>query len=444
MKCIHFLNILLILTVLLFIPNEFLIYNSIYFYLFQIFLLIPILISKLKYVRNIFLPSFFVLFYFIVNQCLGSYLVPRGFGFNNWFEPYLAQVKNYNYITSYLLLSNYVLFVTCLISLKRTDRIDTNNFNYRSKKDKHLFVKLIFGTLLFFGLSTLEFYSKFSLQLIVLVIIVNYLVYNRFSLRILVYLFILSLMVIYNFENKREVIVVLFAIILIETLYSRILLKFNTKRLIAYFLVVATFILLIISSSILRGYGGFETNSFREAVILVPEYVKSEVFVDGITDNLELNYNYGTGTSAMNLIIEGELNYQFGLTLLKVFFLPIPRSIVKFKPESTMQMYTKKFNPSFWNEGGSLPVILPVDMFINFHLLGVFFIYFLMRIFDNIFIKVLLFGPKYKYYFSALFFIVTILLFARGSGLELYILNYLFCLPIVLIFSVTKKLRRNH
>ena len=446
MKIIIFLNSLILLLAC-FLPNKYLSFHSYLLYGCQFLTLIPFLLSKLRYVKNFFLPSFFILLYYLINQSIGAYLVPRGFGFNNWFEPYLVKIDNYNQIVSYFIVCNFTLFIICMRSLKKLEKIDTLQTRGNLKITVYDFyldlIRIFASIMLFLVFCYINIYSLFSFQLAIIIILCSYLAYSKNHYRFLIYFIFLFLMVKFNFENKREVIISLFSMFFLETYYSRVALQFTFKKISLYFSALFLFLFLILSSSILRGYGSYGAENFSTAITYIPDYIESDIFIDGLTDNLELNYSYGTGVSAMNMIIKGDLQYQYGYTLLKLFFLPIPRDLISFKPESIMQMFTKKFNPSFWAEGGSLPVIFPVDMYLNFQFLGFLVMGLIISLLDNIFLIFHKLRTRSFLYFSFLFLFITILAFARGSGIELYILYYLVIVPFLLVYILSRMLIKN-
>lgn len=441
MKIIIISNIVLLILACL-LPNQFLAFHSYVIFGIQFLTLIPFLLSKLKYLKNFFLPSFFILLYFLINESLGSFLVTRGFGFTNWFDSYLAKIENYNLIVSYLVVCNFTIFTVCMRTLKKLNLIDSIDpkRNLRTMKFDFILdiVRIFISIILFLLFSYFNIYSLFSFQLAIIIILCSYLSYFKKTIRFLVYLVFLMLMVKFNFENKREVVISLFAMIFLEAYYSRIKLQFTFKKIVFYFFGIFLFFFLVLTSSILRGYGSFEADNFSTAATYLPDYVESDFFVDGLTDNLELNYSYGTGISAMNMIIVGDLPHQYGYTLLKLFFLPIPRDMITFKPESIMQMFTKKFYPSFWAEGGSLPVILPVDMFLNFHFLGFLATGIIIYLLDFIFMKFHQLQHRSFLYFSFIFLFSTILAFARGSGIDLYFFYYIVIIPFLILYILVR------
>jgi hypothetical protein len=243
-------------------------------------------------------------------------------------------------------------------------------------------------------------------------------------------------MIVFNFENKREVIVALFAVFFLEAYHQRWLIQFTLSKIISYLIGITLFFVLIFTTSILRGYGEYGAKTLFSAASYIPDYMTSDIFVDGLTDNLELNYSYSTAVTSMDMVIKGEIKYQYGLTILKIFFLPIPRDVFPDKPGSIMQIYTQKYQPDFWDEGGSLPVILPADMFANFNILGIIPFILICLCLDVFFIRFHLATTRGIKYFTYFFLFITILFLARGSGLELYFLFYIFAFPFLIIYTV--------
>jgi hypothetical protein len=443
---IIFVNIIVII-ISFFLPNEFLKMDSYILYGIQFFTMIPYLIKKLMYVKNAFLPTFFALFYYLINQFLGSILIPRDYGWNKEFTSDLLSINNYNIIISYFLLANLVLFIISYLAIKKLNTT-FSNFPIKLKELRISFKLELIWFIIFIGVFTaisyFEVFMFFSFQLAIFIILFSYIAYHKKWYRFIIYLLSLYIMVLYSFESKREVVVVLFLILFVETYHSRSLIQFTIKKLITYILGFVVFIGLILISSILRGYGDYGAISLPNAITYVPQYINSDIFIDGITDNLELNYSYGVAVTSMDMIVKGELNHQYGLTIIKLLFLPIPRDIFPNKPESIMQLYTKKRDPTYWEMGGSLPVIFPSEMYLNFNYLGLFFYALIWTLINNTFIYFHSLNKRGLLYFSFIFGFIIVLFFARGSGFEQYVLYYLFSIPIILFHLSLKYLVSNN
>jgi len=160
--------------------------------------------------------------------------------------------------------------------------------------------------------------------------------------------------------------------------------------------------------------------------------VASENFVNGLTDNLELNYSYGSAVTAMGMMLDGRIDTQYGASLAKLFFLPIPRDVLPEKPESVMQIFTREFAPHWQEEGASLPVMSPAELFINFHYGGLLALAIIWFLLDQCFLGFQSAKPRTFSSLSFLFLLITVLLLARGSGIEQYALYYLLAAPVLL------------
>ena len=165
-------------------------------------------------------------------------------------------------------------------------------------------------------------------------------------------------------------------------------------------------------------------------------YMTSEIFVDGITDNLELNYNYGVSITSVDHVLSSLIPYQYGASLIKVLFLPIPRDAVSFKPDSMMQLFTKVYKPEWWDHEGSMPVIFSSDMFMNFHFFGLLPYAIVWIFIDKAFLLFHTTHPRSFVFCSCAFLFITILMFARGSGLEQWLLYYLLTVPFFIVLKL--------
>jgi hypothetical protein len=127
---------------------------------------------------------------------------------------------------------------------------------------------------------------------------------------------------------------------------------------------------------------------------------------------------------------------QFGATLVKPLFLVVDRDLVPWKPESALQLYTKVFAPEQWAIGGSLPVAFPSEMFMNFGFLGVLPLAGVFALLNRIFsFAHSVCYPSLRFY-SAVFLSTTVLMLARGSGLEQHLLYLAFGTLVFIGFDV--------
>lgn len=446
MKMLIIFNIGLVLCAAL-LSNDFLVYNSYVIYSLQFVGNIFYFFRNISYAKDFFLPSFFVMFYISVNLIFGSYLVPREYGWNKQFAETVTAIKNYNIIVPYMVLCNTMLSILTAHTLKKLEwqRRQKRLFGNQEQKispDLSIVIKSAVYLLAFAVISYLDIFNTFSFLLAIMVIhLASYKVQASWF-RYALYAAYLLLMVVFSFENKREVAVALFLILFVEAHFRQTPFRLSMGMLLRYAAVGVVFMALIVIASILRGYGAVPASTMVEAILLVPQYLSSDTFIDGITDNLELNYNYGVAVAAVDHVLNGHIPYQLGASIIKVLFLPFPRDLVFWKPESVMQIFTQVYAPSWWAEDGSMPVNIYAEMFVNFHFGGVIACGLLMAVLNFM----------YGYFekadarsFSAntcLFFVIIVLFYARGSGLELYLLYYLFATPVLALYAALRFMSR--
>lgn len=422
------LNLILGLLALT-LSSDWLAFNAWMLFLLQSVTLIPILFGRIKFVKNFFLPSVFVLVYFLVNFTLGSYLVPRGYGWNKEFSA-IAYGGHLNVIVPFFLLCDLVIFLLAIRDLGLVE-IDDGFAQKRIAKEYlpnngSEIVQTLFFFSIFLMITALEIYSLFSFQLAIIIIHVTTQALKRNLSRFGSYIFYLGVITAFQPDNKREIIMALFLMIMVEAYFTRMRVSFRPRIVVGALVAALAFFFLIATASILRGYGGFPVSNFFDAMYYVPSYIFSDNFVDGITDNLELNYNYGVAVTSLQLLMDGRIDYQFGGSLIKVFFLPIPREILAWKPESVLQIFTKEYAPAWWYVGGSMPVMFASEMFINFGFLAVLAVALILRALDWLFCfwnrhDKLSFGAM-----SAAFIVATTLMLARGGGIEQSVVYYAF------------------
>lgn len=423
------------------LPNETLMWESWQLYCLQAIVIIPYIVRRAKYASNLFMPSLFTLAFFSVNLCFGAYLVPRGFGYYKDYTSRALAITSYHKIVPYLLLCNLVL---CLVTVRTLQLLENRQSNNRDHASTASGAGIISQVLLICGFvvcSYFDFPGAFSVQLALLVVHFAILSRVRASYRYIIYPLYLILEVALNFDNKREIVIVLFLLLFFEAYYRRVRLSMSVGNLIRYTVAVGAFFGFVLTASILRGYGGFEPGSVVQAVRVIPDYIGAPVFQDAIVDNLELNYDYGSSITAIDFTVHGKLPHLLGLSFWKVLFLPIPRDLVSWKPQSVLQLYTQAYDPTFWSENLSLPVVFSSEMYVNFSFFGLLPFALVWVGLNRIFVGFHEANPHSFWYHTSVFLCVTTLIFARGSGMELYVLTYLLAVPVFVVVAIVRPWR---
>lgn len=438
MAAIIVINLFLV-AIAAIVPNEFLVWHSYLLYGLQALSTIPFLLGRAKYLDHLFLPTFFVLVYMLVNLTFGAYLVPREFSWNKDFAPVVTAIQHYRLIVPFFLLSNVILFCLTTSALKKLAL--ANSAGARASgadsSDGSVVLKTVFYFSTFFIISKYQVFSAFSFQLAVLLLHLTDRSVRGSRHRYAIYAFYLLVSLAYSFENKREIAMILFLIVFLEAYFGRYRLKATLASFAGYGFAIGSFMALILAASILRGYGQFSVTSVVGALYLVPAYIGSELFINSIADNLELTYNYGVTVTSIDHVLRAEIDYRYGASLIKVLFLPIPRDVFAFKPESAMQVFTQVFAPHWWVREGSMPVGFASDMFMNFHYFGLVAYALIWWPINKAFLFIYSATPRSFLWYSCIFLCITVLLLARGGGIEQWLLYYLLAVPFLLLIQVT-------
>lgn len=406
--------------------DDFLRINAFLLFSFQAFIITTGLYSsKIKY-SYLFSPSILGLSYLIINLCLGGYLAPRGYGFYTDYQSVILNAKHIKF--SVILLESILLslFITSYLALKNLAsssilRSGLGNTNLHiPKKNRLIFISIVIY------LSTLLTGLPAPFQFGALLILFNLFRDQKTFYRILLYFGILFLSIWDYSHDKRNILIVLLIMILVEVQVMRSYIKISLKNFLKLCGIGVLFLSLIITASINRGYGNKDVIEASNIILAIKNYITADIFLDAITDNLELSYAYGGMINSINLLRAGELNYLLGISIIKPVFIFIPRSIWPGKPWSLMHEYTKEYDYQGWIQGSSLPIPIPIEFFANFHLFGLLFSLLFFFCLDYLF-KLYLIKPiplDFKSFLGG-FIGITCFIIIRGSGLDLFVIYIL-------------------
>lgn len=419
----------------LLIDNNTLILDSYILYLIQFIFNFLFLLSKTKYLNDFLMPSYIFIIYIGISQILGGFLAPRGFGWEKGFYNSLSVVSNMNVIVFFNLLVNFILTILTLNFITKKEY--NINFEIRVSNKKPFFLILLI--FIFFIITILQKYWLFPLQLaLVIVILYELSGFNRF-VKLLSISFLLIMMLMMNFESKREIIMAFIAVIFY--IFYRNKTKFNISSIFLIPVIFFGFIIFVLTASIMRGYGDLDDRTFINSFIYLPVYLSSENFLDSVVDNFELNYSYSVPIIAMEYVLQGKIEFQYGMSLLKILFLVFPRSIFDMKPESMMLMFTRVYDYDFYSRGGSLPIILSSELFMNFYIFAIPVFFLIMWYMNKVYIKIFFTGSLMTF-FICIHVIITFFMFMRGSGFDLFIFNILMAVAFyVFVAKILYKVR---
>lgn len=251
---------------------------------------------------------------------------------------------------------------------------------------------------------------------------VVYLQRFSFLVRYLGYFFIILSLVVLFSHDKRIAIFLIFPIALLEA--HRGTLTVSMRGALISVVGVTTVLYLILVMSINRSYGGFvQDEGVLEASKYVLAYVKVEYFLAALFQNIEVSYFYFHYMNAAEFILSGREKISLGSTLVKPLFLPFPRDLIPWKPDSMIDLYTTAHDPGFRLRGGSWPPNFAAEYLWNFHLLGIvifpIFGFISARFYRAI--NAVLARPRPYMLVFMMFVYMNIITYARGSGLDLFI-----------------------
>ena len=399
-------------------------------------------------------PSFLALLYYELNFITGSFYIPNHEGYSTLhYYQWISHFLNFRIITLFFLLSNYLVMLVFIRSTKIYDNKSKNKHKSIKKPPfkktvvlvfsiSVLAISLLYDKSLSFGMNMADYDFAYPFQLCASIPIIYLLVSERIYRRFFYYIALLTFFILVSWDSKREIFFVLLLILFFESLYGDIKLKLNIRSISIYLSSIFIFVLIVLWSSVIRGYGNYSDTTLIGSLKNVYTYTQEDYFSETVLGNFELLNGYGDSSNAIEGILKGDLDVLYGMTLVKVLFAPIPRSIFPEKPKSMIDIYTTKYYPEFRAIGGSMPIIIYSELFCNFHILSLIAIYLMFLFVDSLYLKLVIYVKNGRFnmkVISLLFLWASFILILRGDGLDVYIINWLLTAPIIFLFAKLMK-----
>ena len=251
--------------------------------------------------------------------------------------------------------------------------------------------------------------------------------------RILLYLIVLMPLALMFAHDKRDAIFPVLPIVFLELIIGGKL-QVNWKHLIMVLILIPVLAGLILTTTLLRTPEAFNIRSIIDVFAAMLEYLGSDDFLGYYFLNLELTYTYFHTMNAINYAFTDQMPALLGATYVKPLFILISRELVEWKPHSAIHYYTLYYDPEYRWAGGSWAVSMIAEAALNFRMFGVVACALVLRALDGIFDRFVLFRTKKNVLFAvaALYFFVSFMNYARGSGLSMSIVLFL-----AVIFATT-------
>ncbi|CAA7193895.1 hypothetical protein [Chryseobacterium potabilaquae] len=446
----NFIVNLLILIIVFILRDEELRNVMGFIYLFQYgwFIYLTNKTNKYKVLTQYLKPSFLIVTYVCINCGIGSFTLDGEYGILKHMIRIFNTAENFNLANAYLLFCNYIVYEVGNYFTYKYRKFNFEKSYEKLKIKKSVLVLAILVFLIFsfieFDLSFVGGVGSFSYlpKVVSFIFILIYLSSNKVNFRIIYYFISLIVFALVSYESKREIIFILVIVVFIENVYNPIKFSINLKSILLGTFAFSVFFFFIIVSSINRGYGSYDTNNIIDAVKYIPDYVSSDLFKDAVAENFEVNAVYGNALNAADLYMSDKQETLYGETFLKALFVPIPRQVFDYKPDSMIQLYSplvytgKDFYITF-------PVLVYSELLWNF---GIFFfigliliVYVLEKIFYSNYFNL---NKKLSLKLILGLVVYTIFLqFVRGSGLDILVTYVIISIPFISLFITVNRLK---
>lgn len=425
-------------------------------YVFILQLLGIVILVKLRGCINLTMllsPGFLTLMYLLLNFAFGSLAVYNNVGLENTHVLH-RRIMSCNE-SELFLINSFFLLCNCIVFDIWLKRVGYYNHQYVQnidclKNKKILIACIVILIFLFFYQVNLLFVGSatipegettgynFYFRLVTIIVLSISVIYSLgLKKRCLFYALILAYMTVTSYSSKREIMFIGILFLFLESLKTNIRINFSFKKMLLLFVACICFFYIVVFSSIMRGYGNYQIESPIDAIKKVPEYIQEDYFLDAATANFEVSAAYGHSALCVHYVLNDDIPLQFGKTIIKFLFIPIPRYLFPDKPNGMIHIYTQKYDSSFRGIGGSYPVNVYSEMFANFYLFAPLFVWVLFTIFEKMYYKIIhLLNRRVKYLrlLILLQFYLLFIGFVRGDGLESIFLPVVVTFPLLLYF----------
>lgn len=404
--------------------KDFASFSIIYFILFFLFLID--LINK-PFVYT-FRPSSIILLFTTINFSLGNYAFYKKYFLLNHISKFETIFK-----FDHLKLANQYFIVTLLLVYLLNYKNVLTPLNSKLQLGRKTLILPYFTLLLGFNFINIDSNIIEILKVgLVITLILNISTIDKNRVRTLLYFLAICLFSITAYNDKRNILLALLAIILVEINFNQL---FKLKDIIKIVIGFFGLVLLLSLLTIFRGYGGFElVNDWMN----LPNYIKLFFSNSNVLAwILHISESYTTYFHSVQVVeyVLDSSNYLYGSTIFKAFFVPFPSEFIE-KPWSIIDQYTYNLYPAFRRVKGALAPNALGEFFFNFGFIGSILFSFLTFIFDLIYSCLF----KNKILSNICFwFVIFILPFIRGSGLDMYLAYVYTCQLFTLINLSTIK-----
>ena len=243
------------------------------------------------------------------------------------------------------------------------------------------------------------------------------------KIRVLFYLAAIVPLTVLFAHDKRNVIFLIVPITILE-LIVRDWRSITVQLAARAFVAVSAVAGLVLVATVLRTPGPGGISSIGETLSAVGRHTATRYFLGYASLNFELVYTYFHTFNAINYVLADRLGTLFGSTYAKLLFILIPRELLEWKPWGASYVYALRFDRAYRLAGGSWAVSMVGEAFLNFRIMGAVVLPLVLRLFDGVFCRWVLVRDKANFLsaVAALYFPVAFMNYARGSGLDSFLI----------------------
>jgi len=383
---------------------------------------------RIPVVRFLSRPSQVIILYICFSYVFGSLLFSQDLVLN---ERYILEANSWTILPCLL----WIGTMSCSVFLTgcRAGNLRHNAQGSKFSKNKAIFTATFALILLiFFILSDVYLFFVLSLSFFL------YLMASEKKLPIISYPILFAMLCLLfpvAAHSKRLLIFPIVVIVMMLASQGKI----SRKSIIAL-LVIG--VCLIIPLSVMRGYGQFEISGPLDLWYASQQYIQSDYFLKAFGNNTEVNYFYFHGVNSVELFFANNL-FVYGETIVKGFFLGLSRLGLDHGMRSSIEIYTFVYAPHFRSIGGSYPINIASEFFLNFWVFALLATPVFLMFLDVVYHRLQNLHSKQFGLAASYLFLHATWLLGRGSSFDIFMLNIVFgviSLLVVYLMSLPWKL----
>jgi hypothetical protein len=254
------------------------------------------------------------------------------------------------YVFIYVFISYLIFYISYKFFYKKV-KVKVNKYNKSRDISKFIILLIIL-------LISIISHISHVIGLFYILYLFVYNLFKNYKHKVLISLLFIGLIFLFSFTDDRRnwlalILAILFAYFVKKK--NKNILKILTLGFIS--MVLLSYILVAFRTDGLFNYSAVYDRISKNSDALMAIF-EIEFDFPIVSDDVVLLFD--------QLLIEQKIDFTYGINFLKPLYAIVPRDIWNDKPISISRLFAQKFNPGFYEQGGSEPITIYGELFWNF------------------------------------------------------------------------------